>query len=1051
MSSATTHLHSTCISTLGLFCVLLLSLPGTLSMVLAAEIDFNRDVRPILSDKCYACHGPDESQRQAGLRLDTMEGAFADLGGYAAVVEGDPQSSELVKRIHEKDTDLQMPPPEANKSLSDAERATLVEWIRQGASWSEHWSYVPPRRVTPQAADCNLFSGWPGGFVDAFVAAKLAEHQLSPSPPAKPSVLMRRLYFDLTGLPPSNEEVQAFESDPSEVAYERIVDRLLSSPHFGERMAVYWLDLVRYADTVGYHGDQDVSVSPYRDYVIQAFNSNLPFDQFTREQLAGDLLPDPTKEQLVASGYNKLGMMSAEGGVQPEEYLAKYIADRVRNAGSVWMASTVGCAECHDHKFDPFSTKDFYQFAAFFADIKERGLYSGANADGNWGPTVEVQDVALQHLREPIKLRQQQLQAELNAESDQLDAEQKAWEEQQAAVLRQWKPITVDRASAENEKTQLGVLEDGSILAQGETAKQDCYELQFELPESGATALRLDALPHADLPEQGPGRAKNGNFVLTEIELLRLDAPDSAEATEVSLVAATATFEQAAEKGSPHGKWSAAATVDGDKQDADWGWAILPEVAKQNSLVVQFNSPLPAGSYKLLMQQQHSNPQHLLGHFKWLFTCQPRPVTATDLPTYSRALQEAIVADDADRSDEQRQLIRQHFRSITPRLADVREELAELQKRDEELVAEHTRTTLVTVSVEPREIRVLRRGNWMDKSGEVVQPSAPHFLEPIAKEQGRASRLDLANWLVSPGNPLTARTFVNRLWKHFWGAGLSKTLDDLGSQGEPPSHPELLDTLAVEFVESGWDVKQLVRRMVLSNTYRQSSMPRPELKNLDPYNRLLARQARYRFEAELVRDNALAISGLLVRNIGGRSAKPYQPAGLYRHLNFPPREYEHDVGADQYRRGLYTHWQRQFLHPAMQTFDAPAREECTAERPRSNTPLAALVLLNDPSYVEAARRLSELSLQVESIDDDARVRWLMLRALCREPQAAELAVLLELVQQQREYFAAHREAAQKLVETGLSPRLEEQEVAELAAWTSVCRAILNMHEVITRY
>jgi hypothetical protein len=583
---------------------------------------------------------------------------------------------------------------------------------------------------------------------------------------------------------------------------------MLSSPAFGERMSTYWLDLVRYADTVGYHGDQDVSISPFRDYVIDAFNSNKPFDEFTREQLAGDLLPNPTKEQLVASGYNKLGMMSAEGGVQPEEYLAKYAADRVRTASSVWLGSTLACAECHDHKFDPFTTKDFYRFAAFFADIKERGLYAGADKDGGWGPTVVVEHVGLKHALQPIEARIAELEAQLAEDTPELAASESRWVAQQ--------------------------------------------ELQ-------------------------------------------------------------------------------------------------------------------------------------------------------------------------------------HYR----------------QQR-EQLVASHSRTTLITVAVEPREMRVLPRGNWMDKSGQVVSPGVPHFLKPISGAQ-RPTRLDLANWMVAPDNPLTARTFVNRLWKLYFGTGLSKTLDDLGSQGEPPSHPQLLDNLAVEFIESGWDVKHIIKTIVMSSAYRQSSLMRDELKQVDPYNRLLARQSRYRLDAELVRDNALAVSGLLVRRVGGRSVKPYQPDGLYQHLNFPPRTYEHDVGANQFRRGVYTHLQRQFLHPAMQSFDAPAREECTAERPRSNTPLAALVLLNDPSYVEAARRLAENGIASADAHDGQRLQWMMNRALSRDATDRELEILNDLLAKHRQFFKDNPQRAERLVSIGLSKPLGSPDPVELAAWTSVSRAVLNMHELITRY
>ncbi len=776
---------------------------------------------------------------------------------------------------------------------------------------------------------------------------------------------MRRLYFDLIGLPPDPAEVDAFVASPSSENYERLVDDLLRSPHFGERLAMYWLDLVRYADTVGYHGDQDVSVSPYRDYVINAFNNNLPFDQFTREQLAGDLLDSPSVDQLVASGYNRLGMMSAEGGVQPEEYLAKYAADRVRNASTVWLGSTLGCAECHDHKFDPFTTQDFYQFAAFFADIKERGLYSGANQDGNWGPQVSVPDPVLAELLRPIDGKLERLRLTLDTMTPELVAAQRQWEADLRRQASRWNAVTPIQVQALHD-TELSVQADGSVLASGPSPGQNTYTLTVSLPEPGTTAFCIEVLPDMSLPNEGPGRAANGNFVLSEVRALAIageafegaavegDAGNGNGETAVTFSRAMATFEQAADKDHPYGKWSAESAIDGDVKGANWGWAILPEVGQPQALIVELEEPLDARTLRITIEQNHSNPQHTLGKFRLWSTASPPPPDAAVPWGLPSSIREVLAVAAQARSQTQQDAISKFFRNVAKELEPAREELTRLEAERADLVAKHTRTSLITVAVEPREMRVLHRGNWMDKSGKVVSPSVPHFLDPL-DEPERATRLDLANWLVDRQNPLTARVLVNRLWKLYFGTGLSKVLDDIGSQGELPSHPELLDTLAVEFVESGWDMKHMIKLIVMSQTYRQSSLPRPELQKSDPYNRLLARQSRYRLDAEMIRDNALAVSGLLVHQVGGRSAKPYQPAGLLRHLNFPTREYQADVDENQYRRGVYTHWQRQFLHPAMQAFDAPAREECTAERPRSNTPLAALVLLNDPSYVEAAR------------------------------------------------------------------------------------------------
>ena len=812
-------------------------------------VHFDRDIRPILSDNCYACHGPDEQSRESELRLDRKEAVVADIEGRIAVVPGRPADSELIRRILSDDPDVVMPPASHRKHLTVAQQQLLVKWVEQGAVWSDQWAWTAPQRHNPPSIQSgHQAANW----IDQFIVGRLEREGIAPSAPADRRTLIRRLSFDLLGLPPDVDLVNAFVNDTAPDAWTRLVDSLLQSPRFGERMAVHWLDLVRYADTVGYHGDQNVSVSPYRDYVINAFNANMPFDQFTREQLAGDLLEKPTQQQLIASGYNKLGMMSAEGGVQPKEYLAKYAADRVRTVGSVWLGSTIGCAECHDHKFDPFTTKDFYRFASFFADIKERGLYSGANSDGNWGPYVTVSEPVLDELLPPILKQIESVELVLAASTPELEAAQEQWEADPAATEK--------------------------------------------LPEEITNVLKV------------------------------------------------------------------------------------------------------------------------------------------------------VVAE---RTAAQREQLAAHYRSIAPLLNAERKQLKELKDQEKGLRAKYSRSSLITVAVERREMRVLPRGNWMDMSGEVVTPAVPGFLPQLAVE-GQASRLHLADWMTSDQNPLTARVFVNRLWKLFFGAGISKVLDDVGSQGEPPVHPELLDTLAMEFMDSGWDVKHIIRLMVISATYRQSSLMRDDLLERDPFNRLLARQSRYRLDAEFVRDNALSVSGLLVHKLGGRSAKPYQPAGLYRHLNFPARKYQQDTDENQYRRGVYTHWQRQFLHPAMKSFDAPAREECTAERPRSNTPLAALVMLNDPSYVEAARVLAEQAIRSGGDTDQDRISWLLERSLARLPNDQETEVLVTLLEDQRQHFERHKQDATQLVSTGLHRLPIDLNGVELAAWTSVARTVFNMHEFIAR-
>jgi len=830
-------------------------------------IAFNRDIRAILSENCFACHGPDKNKRDSDLRLDTEAGATADLGGRRAVVPKHADQSELWKRITTADEAERMPPTSTGKTLTDRQKELLRRWIEEGAQWQPHWSYTRierpalPMVVSPTASTAQPPTA--AQPIDQFIRAKLAEHDLTPSAPADKITLVRRLYFDLIGLPPTPEQVAAFVNDEDPAVYERTVDALLASPHYGERMALAWLDLVRYADTTGIHGDNHRDVTPYRDYIIRAFNSNMPVDRFAIEQLAGDLLPNATLEQKVASGYNRMNMTTTEGGAQAKEYIAKYSADRVRNASTVWLGATLGCAECHDHKFDPFTTKDFYRFAAFFADVQEQAVALPGPA---FPVPTPAQAVEFRRLSEQVAA----LKKVLDTQAPEI-----------AAAQAQWEPAARAKAA--------------------ETKPETDKKKKPEVPEAITKILQA--------------------------------SPDS--------------------------------------------------------------------------------------------------------------------LNDAQRAE-----LAAYYRTIAPLLDPVRKNLAELETQLAAVDAQIPKT-LVAMSVEPRVVRVLPRGNWLDETGEVVTPGVPGFLKQLeassAGSERRANRLDLANWVVSRDNPLVARVFVNRLWRLAFGRGLATPLDDLGAQGVPPTHLDLLDWLAVDFIESGWDVKRLWKQILMSETYRQSSNETATHRQRDPYNLWLARQGRFRLDAELVRDNALAISGLLVERIGGPSAKPYQPAGYWRHLNFPVREYEADHGENLYRRGLYTYWCRTFLHPSLLAFDAPSREECTAERPRSNTPLQALALLNDVTYVEAARVFAEHALRAEAKTFDERLNWAFRRALSRAPTPPETSLLAAMYEKHRAQFAADTAAADQLLATGEWPAPKDLDRADLAAWTSVTRAILNLHETITRY
>ena len=999
------------------------------------DIRFNRDIRSILSNKCYACHGPDENSRKGDLRLDVESLAKADRGDYFIIDSAHPEKSEFLNRIHTDDEDDQMPPGDSGKSLTTEELGKLTQWIESGAEWEGHWAYLPPvKAAVPNVKNLD----WRRSPIDRFVGAKLEKEGLQPSKRADRRTLVRRVFLDLTGLPPSASDVERFVNDRDRFAFDHVVDRLLASPNFGERMSVYWLDLVRYADTVGYHGDQDYSVWPYRDYVINAFNQNMSFDQFTREQLAGDLLTGSTRNQKVASGYNRLHMITAEGGAQDKEYLAKYAADRVRTTSSVWLGSTMGCAECHDHKFDPFTTKDFYSFAAFFSDLKERGFYGG----NRWEPQLPLpsheQGKTLDALVAKVALLESSLTTSTEAlVNGQFDWEGQLKEEDESGRLL-WEPIRPVRAES-TEGSSLRVLADQSVLVSGKNPDEDSYQVHLNVNRDDLTGIRLEALRHPSLDEGSLSRG-GGNFVLTDFTVEKLDAKGELIAP-VSIASAKADFSQ--------GGFAVSKAIDSDKRS---GWAV--DGAKKHEdrrAVFTFDQALKVNegeTLRVTLSHRSKHKRHNLGRFRLSVISIEKPgIQETGVPT---DIYRAVVKPYNDRNDKEQSLLTTFYREQTPLLDGTRSLLASTKSRRDQLKNEIP-TMLVSQSVKPRQMRVLPRGNWLDETGDVVSASIPGFLEASEKDASSLSRLDLADWMTSENNPLTARTFVNRMWKLFYGTGLSKMLDDVGSQGEWPTHPELLDWLAVEFVESGWDVKHLIKTLVTSQTYQQSSVGSDYLQEKDPFNRLYARQSSFRLDAEVVRDVALSISGLRVDHLGGPSVKPYQPAGYYEQLNFPKREYQADIGSSQYRRGVYTHWQRTFLHPSMKAFDAPSREECTAERTRSNTPLQSLALLNDPSYVEAARVFAEriMNCHEESVED--RIRWAFSEAVCRKPRSSELKILTGLYTESMARFDQNSEAASELLGVGGTPVASECAPSELAAWTMLSRAILNLHELITRY
>ncbi|WZO97554.1 PSD1 and planctomycete cytochrome C domain-containing protein [Isosphaeraceae bacterium EP7] len=1009
----------------------------------APKVQYNRDIRPILSENCFACHGPDKGHRKADLRLDLRDVAI-EMG---AITPGDVDASELVARIlAAADDEALMPPTESNKVLTSAQKDLLKRWVAEGAEYQPHWAYVPPKRPMPPAVDATR--GQVVNPIDAFI---LAGHPLKASPEADKRTLLRRLSLDLTGLPPSPAEVNAFLADESADAYERQVDRLLRSPHYGERMAVPWLDLARFADTVGYHGDQNQNVFPYRDYVINAFNTNKPFDQFTTEQLAGDLLPDPTPEQLTATSFNRLNMMTREGGAQAKEYLAKYAADRVRTVSSTWMGSTLGCAECHDHKYDPFTARDFYSLGAFFADVRQWGVYSdygytpvpelkGFNNDFPFPPEIEVDSPYLKRRQQGIEREIARVAAEATAPIDADRATRdafEAWLAQARNTLKVWPDGWISPSSTilqpkPGDASTAAELEDGSILVAGKPAGGGGLKVELRPTPGRVSALRVELLPDpANLGYLARDKAESISVRL-EVGLLKSGQP---QPTPLPIWFADAEIKAPRYNGgSPiqgvTDVWTSPNTVNAQARSAVYVLRTPIRLAEGDALVV-FAASSNLGRVRVSVSPFGTD----------------LPLT----PVVDAPLVEALNAERDKRTAEQTARLRKL--SLLSH-ADDPDALARIQAlRNEANDCRDGRAYItVTKAWEPSTTRVLPRGNWQDETGPVVTPAVPGFLAIGTKSEGRQTRLDLARWLTSPENPLTARVFVNRLWKQFFGNGLSTVVEDLGSQGEAPTHPELLDWLAADFVEGGWDVKATVKRIVMSGTYRQDSRPRPELREADPNNRLLTSQNPRRLEAEFVRDNALSIAGLLNLELGGPSAHPYQPAGYYANIQFPDRDYKAERDDRQYRRGLYSHWQRTFLHPMLANFDAPSREECNAARNVANTPQQALTLLNDPTFVEAARALASRTLATPG-DDDARIDGLLRLALARPAKPAELRSLIGFLGEQRRIYASDPDAAGKLVAAGPTLfRLQPgPDASETAAWMSVCRVVLNLHETITRY
>ncbi|MGO4885260.1 MAG: PSD1 and planctomycete cytochrome C domain-containing protein [Bryobacteraceae bacterium] len=1067
-------------------------LVACLSLAAGAEpVKFNRDIRPIMSDTCFRCHGPDKRARMAGMRLDRREDALKpNPSGAIPIVPGDPDKSAIVQRIFAADPARRMPPKYAEKTLTAAQKETIRRWVAEGAVYEGHWAYQPVKRPpVPEVADAKAPIRNP---IDNFIQTRLAQAGLTPSPEADRRTLVRRVTLDLTGIPPTPEEAEAFLNDRSPNAYEKLVDRLLASPAYAEERARHWLDAVRYADSAGFHGDNLWPIWPYRDYVLRAFRDDMPFDRFTREQLAGDLIPGATMDQLVAAAYNRLNRASAEGGLQPKEYLAKYGADRVRTLSTVWLGSTMGCAECHDHKFDPFTNKDFYAMKAFFADIRETGLIPDRGR-GAWGEKLQLATDAQRRQLAALDEQITEVRRGLDAQAQQLKKQRWAWEDRllpdyEAGKLA-WvyqRPATASAANGakltiyNDEAVDSNYYLNGSLVsehkrgeglmvASGPNPDNETYTVALKPGEGVWTALGIDVFQDESLPGSRFARGAD-RFVLTEVDA-EIQEPDAASRKLPFILATSGGAGERVEN-------PPMAAIDGDPKTG-WGVTIVEEY--NPFLALRFAEPVHTHADSIVTVRLHHDSdlrRATIGRFRLALSAatyawpedgdsdSKTKAAPTDNPALTLTvaagrglppdLVDALRRQEDERKPEQKDAVLDFFEFSTPELQPAYVRLAKLRAERDLLDASIPRV-LLTESTRPRVTRVLPRANWMDDSHEIVDPAVPAFLGKLATDGRRATRLDLANWLVSEQNPLTARAFVNRMWRELFGTGLSKVLEDLGSQGEWPVNPELLDWLAAEFMHPewdaqgahDWDVRHIIRTIVLSHTYRQASLSSAQIDERDPDNRLLARQNRYRVDAEVVHDIALSVSGLLVERFGGPSVRPYEPPGYLAAMNFPKREYSASRGADLYRRALYSEWQRTFLHPTLQTFDAPTREECTVNRVGSNTPLQALDLMNDPIFVESARVFAQNIEKQGGAAFDGQLDWAFERALDRKPSADERKILQGLYRDSLARFRASPDAAAELMRVGEALNAGTTE-PETAAMAMVARAILNLHETITR-
>ena len=1129
-------------------------------------VNFDRDVKPILAANCFACHGPDEHDRKAGVRLDTKEGLLASTKeGKTVVAPGKAGESELLKRVTHADADERMPPKKSGKVLTPEQIDTLKRWVEQGAPYSGHWAFAAPKRPDlPEVKNPH----WVRNPIDQFILARLEKEGLRPSPEADKYALIRRLSLDLTGLPPTPAEVEAFVLDHSPDAYEKLVDRLLASPAYGERMARMWMDIARYADSAGYGSDPlRKTIHRYRDWLIRAFNDNKPYDQFTVEQIAGDLLPNPTTEQLIATAFHRNTMTNTEGGTDDEEWRVAAVKDRADVTVQAWMGLTMGCAQCHSHKFDPISHKDYYSVFAVFNQTEDTD-------QPDERPTIPTPTPEQAAKKAELEKRIAAVEREVNDPAT-LSAPQAAWEAKAIREADDWWAVLQPEAFVSASGATLAKQPDGSVLASGTRGKTDTYTVTFRTDLKGITAFRVEALPDPTLPNRGPGRADGGGFVLSDLRVtskgaaggagpvrgryVRVEVPGkekilslaevqvfsgganvapkgkasqsstaydgpaelaidgntdgdyrkakstshtaesenpwwevdlgSVQAVDrvalwnrtdsglgvrlrdfrvtvlgedrkpawetrvgpqpnptleldpnageaIALRNATATFPAS------EGDGSAAKAIDADAEKS--GWSVAPQVARAHAAVFEAEKPAGAdGGAILTFKLAQNAPDAPLGRFRIAATTRPAPVRA--LP---HAIRDTLAVAPHERTEAERAELAAYYKDISPEIRARRQEISRLKKEIDGLQIPLTAIMRELPPEKRRASHILVKGNFMAKA-DPVSPAVLSAFHPMP-DGAPANRLGLATWLVDRNNPLTARVAANRFWAMIFGSGIVPTQEDFGTQGQPPTHPELLDWLAVEFMEGGWDVKRQMRLIVTSATYRQSSQVTPRLLEKDPRNVLIARAPRLRLDAEQVRDQALALSGLLSRKMFGPSVYPPQPDGLWQAAFNGERTYPTSTGEDRYRRGLYTFWRRTVPYPSMAAFDAPSRETCTIRRIHTSTPLQAFVTLNDPVYVEAAQALARRIVKEGGATPEGRARFGLLLCLQRPASKAQVEEVVALYQDELARYKGDRAAAEELATDPLGPLPKDADPAEMAAWTVVANVLLNLDGLLTK-